>query len=96
MEMISLKDFIDGFMDSGYLDEYLEVEMEKHRDDGNLKNWSVDKVINLKEQLKNYLVEVYDSIVDIGENIDKETAEEIYINIIEEKRLQNDYYYEEY
>lgn len=94
--MISLKDFIDGFMDSGYLDEYLEVEMEKHRDDGNLKNWSVDKVINLKEQLKNYLVEVYDSIVDIGENIDKETAEEIYINIIEEKRLQNDYYYEEY
>lgn len=94
--MISLKDFIDGFMDSGYLDEYLEVEMEKHRDDGNLKNWSVDKVINLKEQLKNYLVEVYDSIVDIGENIDKETAEEIYANIIEEKRLQNDYYYEEY
>lgn len=94
--MISLKDFIDGFMDSGYLDEYLEVEMEKYRDDGNLKNWSVDKVINLKEQLKNYLVEVYDSIVDIGENIDKETAEEIYVNIIEEKRLQNDYYYEEY
>lgn len=94
--MISLKDFIDGFMDSGYLDEYLEVEMEKHRDDGNLKNWSVDKVINLKEQLKNYLIEVYDSIVDIGENIDKETAEEIYVNIIEEKRLQNDYYYEEY
>lgn len=95
--MISLKDFIDGFMDSGYLDEYLEVEMEKYRnDDGNLKNWSVDKVINLKEQLKNYLVEVYDSIVDIGENIDKETAEEIYVNIIEERRLQNDYYYEEY
>lgn len=95
--MISLKDFIDGFMDSGYLDEYLEVEMEEYRnDDGNLKNWSVDKVINLKEQLKNYLVEVYDSIVDIGENIDKETAEEIYVNIIEERRLQNDYYYEEY
>lgn len=95
--MISLKGFIDGFMDSGYLDEYLEIEMEKHRnDDGNLKNWSVDKVINLKEQLKNYLVEVYDSIIDIGENIDKETAEEIYVNIIEERRLQNDYYYEEY
>lgn len=95
--MISLKGFIDGFMDSGYLDEYLEIEMEKYRnDDGNLKNWSVDKVINLKEQLKNYLVEVYDSIVDIGENIDKETAEEIYVNIIEERRLQNDYYYEEY
>lgn len=95
--MISLKDFIDGFMDSGYLDEYLEIEMEKYRnDDGNLKNWSADKVINLKEQLKNYLVEVYDSIVDIGENIDKEAAEEIYVNIIEEKRLQNDYYYEEY
>lgn len=95
--MISLKGFIDGFMDSGYLDEYLEIEMGKYRnDDGNLKNWSVDKVINLKEQLKNYLVEVYDSIVDIGENIDKETAEEIYVNIIEERRLQNDYYYEEY
>src|SRR5690606_37500498 len=87
LKMISLKNFVDGFMDSKYLDEYLEIEMEKHRDDeGNLRNWGAGEVINLKEELRNYLVEVYDSIADIGEDLDEEKAKEIYENIIEEKK----------
>lgn len=97
LKMISLKNFVDGFMDSKYLDEYLEIEMEKHRDDeGNLRNWDAGRVVNLKEQLKNYLVEVYDSIADIGEELNEEKAVEIYESIIEEKKLQVDYYDEGY
>src|SRR5690606_6396533 len=47
LKMISLKKFIDGFMDSKYLDEYLEIEMKKHRhEEGNLKNRDAGKCIN--------------------------------------------------
>ena len=87
LKMISLTTFIDSFMDSKYLDEYLELEMKKHRDDkGNLRNWSAGRVINIQEQLQNYLVEIYNSI--IGENLDEEKAEEIYESIIEEKNFE--------
>lgn len=95
--MISLKNFVDGFMDSKYLDGYFELEMKKYkREDGSYMGWDASKVINLKEQLKNYLVEVYDSIADIGEDLNKEKVKEVYENIIEEKKLQVDYYDEGY
>ena len=90
--MISLKKFIDGFMNS-YLDEYFEIEIKKYRDhEGNLRNWDAGKVINLKEQLQNYLVEIYDSITDSVKVLNEEEAKEIYERIIEEKRSQVDYY----
>ena len=85
--MISLKKFIDGFMNS-YLDEYLEIEVKKYRDhEGNLRNWDASKVINLKKQLQNYLVEIYDSIADSVKVLNEEEAKEIYEKIIEEKKI---------
>lgn len=81
--MLTLSEFIDGFMTTDYIENYLKQESEKYkREDGSYMGWDAGKVMNIQEQLQNELIEIYDSFVDSGETLDKNVAKEVYDDIL--------------
>lgn len=81
--MLTLSEFIDGFMTTDYIENYLKQESEKYKhEDGSYMGWDAGKVMNIQEQLQNELIEIYDSFVDNGETLDKNVAKEVYDDIL--------------